>query len=277
MKGYSKTDTIILWSENKEIIKYTQELAKELGVQVFEPEVISDLVAIPCFIQIIDAKHLLEFLNFLGSDASINEYFYYNDCKIALIGKVRFSVPYMLKEVLEILPEIISKKLFLPIIKHNLESAIREAGFRNKQFKKRIFRILTLHHLIESGENVDNEKLAFKYDTSIKTINRDIEVLRLLNPNRNFFLYRQGYTTVNGHNNVSKISVKISKRQEALLNQVSRLIDLYQLLKMGLPIHVEETCAKYKISDRSLRRDIKLFKDVNPDRKISFDKVKGYY
>jgi predicted DNA-binding transcriptional regulator YafY len=131
--------------------------------------------------------------------------------------------------------------------------------------------------LIESGENVDNEKLAFKYDTSIKTINRDIEVLRLLNPNRNFFLYRQGYTTVNGHNNASKISVKISKRQEALLNQVSRLIDLYQLLKMGLPIHVEETCAKYKISDRSLRRDIKLFKDVNPDRKISFDKVKGYY
>ena len=277
MKGYSKTDTIILWSENKEIIKYTQELAKELGVQVFEPEVISDLVAIPCFIQIIDAKHLLEFLNFLGSDASINEYFYYNDCKIALSGKVRFSVPYILKEVIETLPEIISKKLLLPIIKHNLESAIREAGFRNKQFKKRIFRILTLHHLIESGENVDNEKLAFKYDTSIKTINRDIEVLRLLNPNRNFFLYRQGYTTVNGHNNASKISVKISKRQEALLNQVSRLIDLYQLLKMGLPIHVEETCAKYKISDRSLRRDIKLFKDVNPDRKISFDKVKGYY
>jgi len=85
MKGYSKTDTIILWSENKEIIKYTHELAKELGVQVFEPEVISDLVAIPCFFKIIDAKHLLEFLYFLGSDASINEYFYYNDCKIALL------------------------------------------------------------------------------------------------------------------------------------------------------------------------------------------------
>jgi hypothetical protein len=269
---YSNTDTIILWSDNKEIGKYTIELAKELGVSVYAPDIISDFFAVPGFIRIIDSEKLLELLRISGRNTFIDEYFYFDDCKILVSGQFRFVVTYPLRKNVEFLPEIISKKILLPIIKHSLESAIRESEFRNNQFKKKNFRILTLHHLIESKGNIDIEKLAFRYKLSTKTIGRDLEILKAINPTQSFFSKLTSYKT-----NKPKNTFVLSKRQIASTNQLKRLIDLYQLLKDGLVINVEKTCAKYKITERSIRRDIKLLRDVNPERKIIYDKIKGYY
>lgn len=267
---YSNTDTIILWSENKELVKYVNDVAKQLNVQIFVPVVMSDFVAIPCFIRIIDSKRINEILSYSGEGTFMDEYFYYNDCKILVSGEIRIKVPWPLSKNVETLSEILSKKLLLPIIKSNLEMAIREVAFRKKQFKQRVFRVLTLYHLIEWDGYIDKEMLAFRYDTSVRTIGRDLNFLKKINPNISFDI------TSNNPNDKKK-KIASSKRQIEAQNQVKRLIELYKLLENGLFINVEETCTKYEISCRTLRRDIKLLEDVNPDRKISFNKVNGYY
>jgi hypothetical protein len=267
---YSTTDTIILWSENKELVKYVHDVAKQLNVQIFVPDVIGDFVAIPCFIRIIDSERINEIVSYSGEGTFMNEYFNYDDCIILVSGEIRTKVPWPLSKNIEKLPVILSKKLLLPIIKSNLEMAVREAAFRKKQFKQRVFRILTLYDLIEWGSYIDKERLAFRYDTSVRTIGRDLNFLKIINPNISFEIALYNL-------NVKKKKIAISERQIVLQNQVKRLIDLYQLLKNGLFINVEETCTKYEISRRTIRRDIKLLEDVNPDRKILYHKVNGYY
>lgn len=267
---FANTETIILWSENKELIKYVTDVARELNVQIFVPDVIQDLLVTPGFISIIDSYRLKEIFSYSGRGTLMYEYFYYNDCKILVFGEIRINVTYPLSKNVEILPKIISKKLLLPIIKSNLKVAIEEYALRKNQFNKRIFRIFTLYHLIESVGDIDKEKLAFRFDKSIKTIDRDMSFLKKANPKVTYYIAKYNLNDKNK-------KTAISMRQIALQNQVNRLIDLYQLLKKGLSINVEKTCAKYEISERTVRRDIKLFKDVNPNRKISFDKVKGYY
>jgi DeoR/GlpR family transcriptional regulator of sugar metabolism len=49
------------------------------------------------------------------------------------------------------------------------------------------------------------------------------------------------------------------------------------MLDHGEPIKTKEICERFKISERTLRRDIKILKEVDLERPIYFDPEEGYF
>jgi hypothetical protein len=278
MINYRITNTIILWSKNQEIIKYTNEIAKLLGINAYEPESATDILVTPCFTLILDSTQLKELIDTLGSNEAIDEFFTYMDWKILIYGKIKFKMPWIVQNSLEEIPYVISKKYLLKSIKENHELALREDEYRKKQFKQRIFRIISLYHLNEIGCDIDIEVISFRFEISYRTLARDLEVLKNIMPKLNIVTYKTGDSKSMRSSRATKINRgEITLRQLALFNQVKRIINLYQTIKKGYSIHVEKTCEKFSITYRTLSRDIKLLREINPERKISFDKLKGYY
>lgn len=62
MANYSHTNTIIVWSENKELKKYVNEIAKSMGIHIHTQKNIKDFFAVTCFLKIVDAVRLKEIL-----------------------------------------------------------------------------------------------------------------------------------------------------------------------------------------------------------------------
>lgn len=68
---------------------------------------------------------------------------------------------------------------------------------------------------------------------------------------------------------------KSDNPHEKLKNSVGRIIHIYELLRKGEEVFTEKICTEFKISERTLRRDLKLLKDVY-EVEIVPDAVKGY-
>ena len=58
--------------------------------------------------------------------------------------------------------------------------------------------------------------------------------------------------------------------------RIHRIIFLHKLLDEGKVIATKEMGELFEMSDRTLRRDIKILRDVC-DKEIAFDKDYGYY
>jgi len=79
------------------------------------------------------------------------------------------------------------------------------------------------------------------------------------------------------HNLILKaMNPKKNIKQDVFRDKIHRIIFLYKLLNEGKDIVTNEICELFEISDRTLRRDIKVLRDVC-DNEIYFDKDKGYY
>lgn len=279
MKNYSITNTIAVWSDNIEIIKYTKAIADELKLIILEPDHVADLIAIPCFLKIIDAKNFDKLYKELGDTR--DEFFLHDDCKIAIYGNSRIDKQWIPKNLIEEIPFVLSKKYFSKLIKQELDSAIKEDGYRKKQFKKRIFRIISLYHIHENGENINIEKVSSRFDIDNRTVRRDLEVLKKINPKIKFDFEKNGnITPMRAQKKIKKgtsLIIETNEREAQFNNWIKRLIHFYSVLKKEATINVDSNCKKFNITDRSLRRDIKLLREINPERKISYNKIKGYY
>lgn len=278
MANYSITDTILVWSENKEIVQFSKEIAKELGLKLFKPTKITDLMAVPCFLKIIDSIHLKELLTEL--DKEKEEYFSFNETKIIVNGKYKFTLPYPARELVLEAPYVISKKYLFNIIKENLESALREEEFRNNQYKKRSWRAIYLYHLIISGETLNIQKITNKFDLTgneDKTIKRGLELLMEIDPKLNIFYYNKEEETMLRTTRKKRVVKILNTKQTQFKKSVARIIDLYQMIKNGELINVKKYCNQYKVGEKTLARDIKIIREVNPERKINYDASKGYF
>jgi hypothetical protein len=82
MENFTNTNTLTLWTANLETVQYVQKIAEELNFKIYTPSQISDLIAIPSFLYVIDRSRLNEFLLYLDQD--LNDYFLYNATKMAV-------------------------------------------------------------------------------------------------------------------------------------------------------------------------------------------------
>ncbi len=279
MKNFSITNTIAVWSDNIEILEYTKTVADELKLIILEPDHAVDLIATPCFIKIIDAKYFDKLYQGLGD--SRDEFFLHNANKIAIYGNSRIDKQWIPKNLIEEIPFVLSKKYFSKLIKQELDSAIKEDSYRKKQFKKRIFRIMSLYHINENGGNINVEKVTSRFDVDNRTVRRDIEALKKAVPKINL-MFEKNYNITSMRAPKKRkapagLKTETNEREAQFNNWVKRLIYFYNVLKKEATINVDSNCKKFSITDRSLRRDIKLLREINPERKISYSKVKGYY
>ena len=68
---------------------------------------------------------------------------------------------------------------------------------------------------------------------------------------------------------------KSDNPNEKLKHSVSRIIQIYELLREDKDVFTDKICEEFKISERTFRRDIKLLKDVY-EVEIIPDNEKGY-
>lgn len=280
MATYSNTNTIIVWSDDKEILKYTNEIAKALGIQICEPDHVVDVLAIPCFIKIIDAKYLKELIDYLENDKNgINEYFTYFEDKIILYGKTKNKIPQILEDIIEEAPAIISKKYLLKIIESTYELAKKAEILRKTQFRNRAFRAIYIYNIIETESYLNIDKIASRLDLDNKTIDRDINTLLAIFPKLDI-TYIDNENNAKSRKTVRKTSSAkkpLTFKEKQLHDKIKRIIYLRQILKKGEHISVQKNRDKFGISEKTLARDIKVLRDINPTQKISYSKEKGYY
>jgi hypothetical protein len=274
MANYALTNTILVWTENKDIVKFTNEIAKELRLKIWTAKSTTDLMAVPCFLQIIDSVHLKDLI--INLDKEAKEYFNYNEAKILLCDKFRFVLPLNVIEA----PQIISKIYLYTLTKGNLDLALREESFRKKQYKKRSWRAIYLYHLIANGEKIDMKGLAIKFDLTgneNKTITRGFDLLKEIYPTLEISYYNKDEVTVLRATRKKRVNKVTNHKEKQLKNSVARIIDLYQILERGEHISIAKYFNKYKVGDKTLSRDIQILREVNPSRIITYDKAKGYY
>jgi len=277
MSSNSYTDTLIVWSDNKEIIKYSNEIAKELKVQIYQPDNITDLMAIPCFIKILDVKYLFDFLKHIGPKSEIEDYFTYDECKMLIIGNTGREIPGAVKGFVEEIPVGFGKKLLYKSIKANLDLAIKDESFRKNQYEKRLFRVMYLYHQIASGEYLDINRLASRLNIGNRTFGRDVQTLRSIDPTLNIYFDKKGHITSMRAPRKKGIKVVAGSKEKIFVDSITRMIDLYQILKQGGSIQFPQYHAKYRKSEKTLTRDIKILREINAERIIKFSKEKGYY
>jgi len=230
MPSYSYTDTFIVWSDNKDILRFSAEIAKELKVQVYQPPIITDLIAIPCFLKIIDSKYLVDLLKHLGSD-QIEDYFTYDETKMLVFGNCRNLQLGVVKSLVEEIPPGFGKKLLFRNIKANLELAKKDEAYRKKQYKKRLFRFIYLYHLISNGECLNIEKLAGRLNVDNRTFGKDIQTLRGIVPTLGIFFEKKGHAAPMRAPRKRVVVSKPGVKEKQFIDSVIRIINLYQMLK----------------------------------------------
>ena len=70
---------------------------------------------------------------------------------------------------------------------------------KHGQFDKKFFRILTTVRKLAEGENVSSRDLADEFNVSIRTVQRDIELLNMagflvVSPEKGYHTFEEGYS-----------------------------------------------------------------------------------
>jgi hypothetical protein len=167
----------------------------------------------------------------------VTSFFLHDDCKIAIYGNSRIDKQWIPKNLIDEIPFVLSKKYFSKLIKQELDSAIKEDGYRKKQFKKRIFRIMSLYHTHENGEYINIEKTSTRFDIDARTFRRDLEALKKAAPKIDLMFERNDNITSMRAPKKSKTSpslkIEISERETQFINWVKRLIHFLSGIAKG--------------------------------------------
>jgi transcriptional antiterminator len=123
--------------------------------------------------------------------------------------------------------------------------------------------------------------ISYKFNLSERTINRDLEDLHKIFPSILISIVKDGYGQDRRSASASR-SLKTNQRHESLKFQelstrIKTIIEMADILASSKNVEVADTCSKYKLSERTLRRYMKLIKDVFLNMNVKFSKDKGYY
>jgi hypothetical protein len=277
MASYSNTNTIIVWSENRELKKYVNEIAKSMGIHIHAAKNVTDLFAVPCFLKIVDAIHLKEIL--ISFENEPEGYFNLHLDKIIYYGKSRYSESRILAQIIEEIPINISKKYLIEIIEKYNEIAIKWEEVKIKQFKSRAFRVVYLHHIIETETYLCIDELIHTLDLSERNVRRDIETLKVIYPKLDIGFDKNGHRFSMRRMGARAVSITKTPnvKEKQLHDKIKRIIFLYDILKKGNDINVLKNCAKFGITERTLGRDIKVLRDLDLHRTILYSKDRGYH
>lgn len=101
--GYSKENTIVIWTDDKYLSGMTKKIAKELRLSVLEAEVESDIYGYPYFFAIIDNNKmnnsiLINLTELLSSENPMS-------FGILLTSKLDFAIPGEIEKLFLIPPQ----------------------------------------------------------------------------------------------------------------------------------------------------------------------------
>jgi predicted DNA-binding transcriptional regulator YafY len=141
--------------------------------------------------------------------------------------------------------------------------------------------MLSLYKLIQGNDDLDLGYLAFKFDKSERTIDRDLNDLQKIFPHLKIGLKNGNYSSVRRTASptiVKKVlDVGNNIRRNEFQVRMKTLADFVKVFTDLQPIQVDIYCSKYKLSKRTLSRYIKLIREVYDHWNIKYNNEKGYY
>lgn len=174
MEKYSKANTILLWTKNQDIIKFTTDIAQELKLNIYNGKVLADLTQVPSFIIIVDTEFLIDnfqvdFNNYIRKEDS-------NRCSLVIVGKKLVGVPYRVKPLITYVEKAITKEYIHSLIEKAM-GPIKNP--KQEKFEQRVHRIIYLYILLNEGKKkVFTKDLIEHFQISERTLRRDIKVLK---------------------------------------------------------------------------------------------------
>lgn len=172
MDKKSVNKTILLWTKNPDIIKFSKEIAEEYKLEIYNAECESDIIAIPGFINIIDSEKLND--NFLKGFNQYAKFLDTAEYSILVFGKRLINVPFYVKLLIAYINKPITKAYIRKLI---FKAMNPKKAIKQEIFKKRINRIIHLYKKLDEGD-IKIEDACIFYEISSRTLRRDIRVLR---------------------------------------------------------------------------------------------------
>ncbi len=173
MKSTLNSNTILLWTKNQHIIRFTSEIAVELNLTIYNSEVEADLIAVPCFLMIVDTEKLKD--DFLSDFNQIAKHMDSGVRSILVVGKRLMNLPFHVKLLVTYANRTITKGYLVKII--NTACDIKR-NVKQDMFKERIHRIIFLYKLLVEGKVIATKEMGELFEMSDRTLRRDIKILR---------------------------------------------------------------------------------------------------
>jgi hypothetical protein len=188
METYSTTKTILVWTKNKELISFASEIAEELYLNIYLAKDDIDLIAVPCFLMLVDTEKLRD--DFLLGFNQFAKEMEPEKSSIIVFGKRLRNVPFSVRPLLKYANSVITKEYIFMLINKAMKPRM---NIKHEIFKQRIHRIIYMYKLLDEGKVIISKEFSEFFDVSDRTIRRDIKILREVCDQEIFFDKDRGY------------------------------------------------------------------------------------
>ncbi len=190
---YSKNKTVLLWSNDKVVIKTVGSIVKSLNLALYKAIVKEDLIGVPYFFAVIDAANLD--LNFFISN---KDFFTPEEPKmfgIILLNTNKLNkvkIPRGLGKIITN-EEVLEKDSLKTTILNKLHSAQKNNKNNRHVHDKKIFRLAFMLRELMNNRVLRIDKLCDEFSVSEKTIRRDFELLNIVGESIVYDKKKKGY------------------------------------------------------------------------------------
>jgi len=185
MINYSNDNTIAVLVKDKKLLAALKSVCEKQKVLVYSIKKHTDIIAVPCFMTIIEKKLLeaqhIEILEELLPDIGDNEW------QLYLIGSEKIELSRQLKKQTITIDTYPTNQDLEEIIIEQKESLIKKVK-RMEKINNRVYRIIKLYIDVTNNGNLLNiEEYTALNVISERTLRRDIRVLKDLFPDFNVY------------------------------------------------------------------------------------------
>jgi DNA-binding transcriptional ArsR family regulator len=224
MMKYANNTTIVLWSESAEVRELVERVVTKFfqEVKVYHAERVADLLAVPCFLMILDAQFLT-----LKTRVLLEEYFKEEESgqpKMVIIGSFKDELSKTLKNRL-----ILGADLYRNLPVRKLIKA-EYAKANGKDQRKSEFQLM-IKRVIDTIENNQIDRTEIKKSAS--TLRRDLELIE---------------------------RAEILSKSPEPCKRAERIIAIYLYLKEHFRLSRSFACDRFGISVRTLNRDLEVLR-----------------
>ena len=200
-------NTILLYTDNKDIIKNAKRVAAELKLNCLEADCPEDLLGIPYFVAIVDpdkiSKNDLENIKEVCEDENPKEF------AILFTEKCTYKIPQRIKKLIVKTPEIIDYQS-LKLLILSKKSAVTRRLKNGRTYDKKLFRLFSILRKLQPEKSIIFvNDMCQEFSVSEKTIKRDIEFLKMSGEDIEFDRERKGYTLLFSMNGISRQEINL--------------------------------------------------------------------
>ena len=200
---YSNENTIVTYNRDRKLNNIIQTAADEIKADIFVAMSVTDLIAVPAFMVIInpesiapkDMPEIYQFLNLLAEA---------NDTKttgILFLSQPFFKIAARYKKFIITADDMDRESLRLIML--NRRSAAQRRRNATKQYDRKIFRLMKMILMLKSGDVLRVDELVREFNVVAKTIQRDFRLVETLGYYHKYDNKKKGYILVSDSSQMS--------------------------------------------------------------------------